>query len=250
MTSRTWVGGHNGNDAGSADNWSPTGAPQLGDNLTLNLPGNGASATINGTLFPGEPLTINVAGKDYLNTSSGFQEQSATVNLASYAHLYVWGSMDFAFGGYAGFVNGGVGSRLTNYGTINLGSGTLSAPVNGDGTLVFHGYHNQDATATINAPVTMAQTVELDTGNMGLTVRLADVVDFHALVRIPPTSTGLVHVDVDLDGIKADGFTAGANSVTLTSGGQAVETLRVAGASTLQIAATYNSDATMLSFRS
>jgi hypothetical protein len=35
MATRTWAGGHNGNDALTADNWSPAGVPQPGDNLTV-----------------------------------------------------------------------------------------------------------------------------------------------------------------------------------------------------------------------
>src|SRR6185437_3015430 len=102
MAVRTWVGGHNGNDALTADNWSPAGVPQLGDNLTVvtgtlnitktDLAGNklnllddavGAGPVVldlngkarieaGGSLNFGDPLTVNATGRDSLRADDIF----------------------------------------------------------------------------------------------------------------------------------------------------------------------------------
>jgi hypothetical protein len=35
MTDRTWIGGDDANNALAANNWSPAGTPQPGDDLTI-----------------------------------------------------------------------------------------------------------------------------------------------------------------------------------------------------------------------
>lgn len=298
MTNRTWTGGHDGNDAGSAANWSPPGAPQPGDDLTvvsgtleispgdlagntlhlndalvsggdpsgngapvvLDLNGWGATASIDGSLNFGDPLTANVTSLDFLDATGGFDDISGSINLADHAHLYVTGGqMQFFYGGE---LIGGEGSLLTNYGRIDLGAsngptdapnvvahpGTVSVLVNGSGTLAFHGYHNGYGYAGISAPITSAQTVELNPGSVGMTLTLFDPGDFHAMLRVDQV-VGRGNVSVEVKGVQADGFSIlPGDRVMLTNGGRAVDLLRVADAGAVPITASYGTDATTLTF--
>jgi hypothetical protein len=64
------------------------------------------------------------------------------------------------------------------------GGGHVSVPVNGDGTLVFHAYHDGPGHADTSAPIAAAQTVELDPKFETITSSLSDPGDFHALLKI------------------------------------------------------------------
>ena len=206
--------------------------------VTLNL--NNDRITLDGTLNFGDPITINAAGTDSIDASAGFTAVEGSINLAANAHLVTTGTIAFASGAsaYEGDVTGGSGSLLTNNGLLNLGSGHLSAAVNGRGTLEFVGYHQGRGNAVISSSIGYGQTVDLVTGNSGLTMTLADVADFHGLIKMEPSAIG-TSITLVLNGLQADGFTVGANSVTLTEAGKAVETLRVANAGSVPIAATY-----------
>jgi hypothetical protein len=290
MTTRTWIGGNDGNAAASAANWSPTGAPQPGDDLTiatgtieiggrlkgdtlhltdqalndgpvtLDLDGN-ARVSIDGSRITGDPLNINVHGTDYLDASVqvGGGTFAGGINLADHSHLFLTGSMRFAYGGQ---ITGGVGSKLTNNGTLDLGSrnsplgtpnlihpllGTVSTPINGDGELVFHGYHDGQGYAGISAPVAASQTIELSPEFFGLQMTLGDPGDFHGLLKIDPPR-GSHDVDVVVKGVVADNFSVRGNNVLLTDGGRPVDLLRVANAGSMQITPTFAPDATMLTF--
>jgi hypothetical protein len=177
MTSKTWIGGHAGNAAGSAANWSPTGAPQPGDNLTvvtgtLEIGGHLAGDTlhlndttvsggpvvldlngsarvgIDGSLNFGDPLSVNARGQDYLDAAGGFNAIKGSINLADHARLVVTGSMTFYYGGS---LTGGVGSKLTNHGTLDLGpTAVLSAITPGD-------CWSADVMATVPQPENVAR---------------------------------------------------------------------------------------------
>lgn len=275
MTNRTWIGGRNSNDAGAAANWSPTGAPQPGDDLTvvqgtleigrnslandilhvndplisggdpsgngapvtLDMNGNGATARIDGELFFGDPLTINARGLDFIDATGGFGAITGNINLADHAHLFMTGGiMQFAYGGS---INGGVGTTLTNYGRIDMTQGHVSTLVNGDGTLVFHGYHNGPGYAEISAPVTMAQTVELNGRLNPIQLTLSDPGDFHAMLKIDNRASVVVK------GIQANGFVAYNDLLLLTNAGRVVDALRVPDLRNTSVTATYGQDTTL-----
>jgi hypothetical protein len=283
MTNRTWIGGHAGNDTGSAANWTPAGAPHGGDDLTVvtgtleidrgDIAGNtlhlndaavgggpvvldldgGARVAIDGSLQFGDPLTVNVTGIDRLDATGGFDvvggPDAGTINLAAHAHLVTTGTMQF---GYGGSLNGGARSVLTNNGMLGLGSsnsplgkdGAVSVAVNGHGTLLFRGYHNAQGYSEISAPIASGQTVELNPAFFGLSMTLADPSDFHALLKIDP-SPGGGNVAVVLDGVRADSFAIHGDRLTLTNGGQSVDTLRVANAGAVPVTASYGADTTL-----
>jgi hypothetical protein len=289
MTSKTWIGGHAGNAAGAAANWSPSGAPQPGDNLTvvtgelaiggrlagntlhLNDPGvavgpvtldlyGNSNVNIDGFLQAGNPLIVNVSGTDHLHAPDGFSmgsnQRGGTFNLAANSHLYITGSMSF---GYGGLVTGGAGAVLTNNGTLMLGSSTIgtgatgavATTVNGNGTLLFRGYHNSHGTAGISAKIASTQTVELDQATHGLTMVLDDPGDFRGLLKLDlPRDPGSYNAlaDVVVSGVHAGGVSVRGNQVMLTNGGKAVDLLRVADASSLKISASDGADGTTLTF--
>lgn len=154
--------------------------------------------------------------------------------------------MQFA---YDGAITGGQGSKLTNYGTIEMTNGNVAVLVNGDGVLRFDGYHDAYGHSVISAPVTAAQTVELSTAPFGMQMTLTDPGDFHALVKLIPNSVGTVLTSVVLDGVHADSFSIlPSDRVMLTNGGRAVDLLRVADAGSVPITASYGADSTTLTF--
>ena len=160
-------------------NWSPTGAPHPGDNLTvvtgtleinhtdladnvlhlqdetagvgpvvLDLNG-GSNIGIDGSLNFGDDLTVNATGTDQLDASGGFDGIFGYINLADHAHLVTTGLMHFAYGDT---LTGGPDALLTNNGTIETARGNVSVAVNGTGTLAFTPYHNAPGDASISAP--------------------------------------------------------------------------------------------------
>jgi hypothetical protein len=76
MTTRSWIGGFNGNDIYAGANWSPAGTPAIGDTLNMR---SGIASMSGGNLF-GDTLSINT------DTSSA-QPYSATVDLSGNAAL-------------------------------------------------------------------------------------------------------------------------------------------------------------------
>jgi len=126
MTPRTWIGGHDGNDAGSAANWLPSGAPQHGDNLTVvdgtleisraDLAGDVLHLTQDFTVAP-KPVVldlsgnarvgiggshygaqINVVGEDRLDAAGGLSGIFGTIDLAAHSHLVFTGQLNFVYG--------------------------------------------------------------------------------------------------------------------------------------------------------
>jgi hypothetical protein len=236
MTARTWVGGHSGNNADDPQNWTPIGAPQPGDTLTA----------VSGTMEIGrDSLAGNVLHLD--------DQDGGNIDLANNAHLYVTGTMSF---GYGGSITGGGAAMLTNYGRINLGSsngpnlspgmdGTVSALVNGDGTLAFRGYHNGPGYAEISSPITMAQRVELDPGSSGMNLTLSDPADFHAMLHISPV-IGRGDCSVTIKGIHAEQFVPIPDQrIVLFSGPTPVYVLRIDNAASFSITDDAAADTTL-----
>jgi hypothetical protein len=139
MTDRTWLGGGN-NNARNPNDWSPTGAPQSGDTLSMingtmnvrddDLAGNAvhvgdpitsgqdtfnlshhAVLAVVQNQFTSSETTVNVSGRDTLRFSSTFPSGSQVIaNLDPHARLTA--SFDMVFGGLT--VNGDAGAKLIN----------------------------------------------------------------------------------------------------------------------------------------
>jgi hypothetical protein len=228
-----------------------------GQPITLDLRGNGASVSIAGQREPGDTLNVTATGKDFLDASQGFLvnggQDGGNIDLANNAHLYVTGTMSF---GYGGSITGGGAAMLTNYGRINLGSsngpnlspgmdGTVSALVNGDGTLAFRGYHNGPGYAEISSPITMAQRVELDPGSSGMNLTLSDPADFHAMLHISPV-IGRGDCSVTIKGIHAEQFVPIPDQrIVLFSGPTPVYVLRIDNAASFSITDDAAADTTL-----
>jgi hypothetical protein len=278
MTQRTWIGGHDGNDAGSAANWSPSGAPQRGDNLAVatgtleisntNLAGNvlhlqnatvgggpvvldlngNARISVDGSRTYGDDPTVNVTGNDSLDATGGLHGIFGTINLSDHAHLVVTGQMSFA--GYAMGINGGAHSILTNNGIIETADGNISAALNGHGTLSLSGYHDGTGFSQISAPIGGGQTVQLSSGFFGMQLTLNDPADFHALLKVMPPlpSPSDGDVWVVLPGVVATDFKVQGDELTLKNGNRTVDTLRVDNTAHVPVTAAFAPDATTLVF--
>jgi hypothetical protein len=276
MADRTWVGGHNGNNALTAANWSPAGVPQPGDNLTVvtgtldiahtNLAGdvvhlqdaaegggpivldlNGkANIGVAGSLFFGDNPTINASGFDRLDASGGLSAITGTINLADHSHLVVTGRLEFA---YTDFLHGPDDSTLINNGIIQTEDGTVSVPVRGTGTLGFSGYHDGHGFSQINAAISHGQTIALNPAVFGMTLDLTDPSTFHGTLDIvQPSFVSDGFVSVVLDGIKATSFALKGDRLTLKDGHQTVDTLRLADPGNVSISASYGPNSTTLDF--
>ena len=191
-----WTGGGVTQDANDPNNWSPAGPPQPGDVLTMSSGTmlitsnyNLAGDTLSLTSGPSLKVTLNMAGGGsanvavdnqtlglQLNGNMGGIELSdglgllGTVNLAINTDLVVTGSMDFV----AGFDASGVGSHLTNNGTIGLSKGKLDVDLDGTGTYNVHRYHDRGGNVEVTGPVAPGLTFNLQgessTFNAGLTI--------------------------------------------------------------------------------
>jgi hypothetical protein len=268
MAIRTWAGGHNGNDALTADNWSPAGVPRPGDNLTVitgtlnitktDLAGNklnllddavGAGPVVldlngkarieaGGSLNFGDPLTVNATGRDSLRADDIFTI-SGTVDVAAHSDLVVTGSMSFAY--FATLEGAG---KITNNGTITMADATISAPITGHGVLALHQYHNGVGTQTISGSVSSGQDVQLGGGFYGTVLTLADPSSFHGsldIVRGPS-------VAVVLNGVDATGFDLRGHSLTLLNGCTPVDRLRLSNPDAVSISLYQTPNGTGISF--
>ena len=134
MTDRRWIGGSN-NNASDANNWSPTGAPQPGDMLTMstgtmNITDNdlrGDLLTIAGV----SPVTINIAGIASLKLADSGPSlvigprSPATISMSSRSALFG----NFSMSNEDLTISGNDRTALVNNGTDSLsGSVTTIAP--------------------------------------------------------------------------------------------------------------------------
>jgi len=156
MTARNWIGGRNGNQASSAANWSPTGAPLSGDTLTidhgtmqvtgsalgnddLHVTGN---ATVSFHQSYGDHLIIGVPGPTKLNATVNLSNSAVAINQGwDNLKINAAGTNWLALSSYPGY-------RATNGSVTIKNSGTLVGSVGGLGTSVrIDGgtFYNQDS---------------------------------------------------------------------------------------------------------
>jgi hypothetical protein len=91
MTDRTWVGGSN-NKASNPSDWSPTGAPQPGDALTMP---DGTTMNVRGNALAGD--TLVTLGNADINTSAGAALDLTTRNngvMISTVNVHVDGTVN------------------------------------------------------------------------------------------------------------------------------------------------------------
>src|SRR5678809_5798 len=171
MTARTWRGGR-GNNASDARDWSPNGAPQPGDTLTmtrgtinigadnplgadwLSVTGN---ATVNLTNTTGDHLrfageyqqpvlkdTVNLVNSDVWITG---HQANVTVNTSGHSHLFMYPDAPRGAGLSATINNTGVlDGVFSGYSSYRINGGILQ----NDGAAGYSSAGFAGTTATIN----------------------------------------------------------------------------------------------------
>ena len=235
---------HFPNDAQSPANWSPTGAPQPGDYLIMvsgnmdvmsgyNLAGdelhlgngqvnagpvniaihNGGDLTVGGALNFGDPLTINVATIGNYLHADNLSAINGTVDVAANSNLVVTGKMTFAYNGQLNgeppAVNAATGQlmprgTITNNGDISIADGSISANINGHGTLELHNYHDGIGGQVISGSIGANQNVLLVDHDHATITELVHPGTFKASLGMDlrdPAEVG--NVTLKVDGIHA-----------------------------------------------
>ena len=187
----------------------------------------------------GTSVEFDVTGNDDLGSGAAM---FGTVNLAANSHLVVTGNISFF---YAEQLTGDPSGSITNNGSIMTENGTISVPIDGNGTLGLSGYHDGHGFSTISAPISSSQTVELSGRSFGMTLTLADPADFHGLLKIDPVSTQPSLVTIVFQGVHATSFTASGDTISINDGNQTIKTLRVDNISNAPITANFDGDATL-----
>jgi hypothetical protein len=228
-----WTGGGVTQDATDADNWSPAGPPQPGDQLMMS---SGTMLIKSSTDLAGDTLqlsdaplskyTLNMGSDASANVALGHQTfglqvngnmagvqlsegngLAGTVDLAVNTSLVVTGSLNFILNLNAS----GVGSHLTNDGTIGLTRGKLDTDLDGTGTYNLNRYHDGFGNVEVTGAVAPGLTFNLqgDTGNYnaGLTIDHPQTFQGNITVGDNPTSTGGPSADLlTLVGLTADSY--------------------------------------------
>ncbi len=267
MTTRSWIGGHMGNDMYAASNWSPAGVPGSGDTLSMAS----GVATMNGGNLAGDTLaigasassnvpysaTVNLAGKAVLSalvSNAAGTRQQVTFNAAGMATLDLKEQANYAAtttiteniaphstlqGHFVGqghnpsiTVNGADGtSRFANTGASSIAGGVavIDADVIGVGSFTAGFFSGISFLGSVSA----GQVVNSG-GFDRITIGKPEA--FQGLVNYAggPTNT------IDLLGITtADSYSYRNDILSLYQGGKVVDTLRMAaGASQFQVTET------------
>jgi hypothetical protein len=253
MTDRTWLGGGN-NNARNPKDWSPTGAPQPGD--TLSMPNGGTMNVrdddlVGNAVHVGDPTgtlqetfnlsrhaslavvqnvdtssetVVNVHGRDTLRFSSVFPSgPDLTVNLNPHARLTA--SFTMTFGGLT--VNDGHGARLINdqSDTLNGVHAVIDPDVFGNGSWTVSSAQGVGGSIEFGRSVSRGQSVSVG-GDPGRDLASGLKIDhphaFDASVVMQPQS------DIDLVGLaKADSYTFKNDMLAIFAGNHVIDRLRL-----------------------
>ena len=96
MIARTWIGGEN-NQASNPNDWSPTGVPQKGDTLGLNVPtftpliinvsGNDLAGDTFVLFGNGPPMTANLSHNAVMDARVDYRGNATTFKLSQHSTL-------------------------------------------------------------------------------------------------------------------------------------------------------------------
>jgi hypothetical protein len=200
LASRTWIGGGGNNEANNPNNWSPTGAPKPGDDLTDSVAGS--TIDIRGKALAGDtltafggvtislshlasvnlsvpigdfsPVTANVTGVDTLNATlqaDNAPAPGATLDV-NLNHAILFGSFDIGTFGSETITSTDKHSVFVNNATdvVNGGKVVIDADVLGHGTfnLAFGTGHDAQvlgASLEFGGSVSRGQTVSVSGGS-------------------------------------------------------------------------------------
>jgi hypothetical protein len=253
MTDRTWLGGGN-NNARNPNDWSPTGAPQPGDTLSMS---DGGTMNVRDDDLAGNPVhvgdptgtkqetfnlsrhamltvvqdfetssetTINVHGRDTLRFSSVFPSgPQVIVNLESHAKLTA--SFNMTFGGLT--VNGGHRTELINdqSDTLNGVHAIITPDVLGIGSFRLSNAQGVGGFLEFGRSVSSEQSVSVggDPGrDLASGLQIDHPREFHAAVAMRPQAV------VDLVGLaKADSYTFENDMLSVFAGHRRIDQLRL-----------------------
>jgi hypothetical protein len=187
VTARTWIGGGN-NQATNPNDWSPTGAPEPGDSLTMTH----GVMDISGNDLAGD--TLSLTGNDSKELDS---RAAARLNLSTFGQgdvdVHVHGTLRLNaqalgfFQSHVGFSGGTIHfigtSQFAGTTTIfddNLvGSGTInvSHATNGGGG---------SELMELKGAVAGGLTFNIESGGPPVRLQLDDPAKFHGTINLPP----------------------------------------------------------------
>jgi hypothetical protein len=252
MTDRTWLGGGN-NHARNPYDWSPAGAPQPGDTLSMlngtmnvrddDLAGNavhvgdpitGGQDTFNlshhavlavvQNQFTSSETTVNVSGRDTLRFSSVFPSgPQVIVNLDPHARLTA--SFNMTFGGLT--VNGEHGAKLINdqSDTLNGVHALITPDVLGIGSISIGNAQGVSGFLEFGHSVSSGQDVSVsgDPGRgLAGVLQIDKPREFHASLVMQPKA------EVDLVGLaKADSYTFENDMLSIFGGNCVIDRLKL-----------------------
>lgn len=231
MATLTWVGGGNNRASNPAD-WSPSQAPQAGDQLlmsggTMNVTGNAlAGDTV--TLTPSSPhATFNLSGKVSMDIARGYPGGgTTTVNLVDHSEWNGGFSNNYTNGEFliqADGEHGRVGRFANTSSTVGNDSTIIDADVTGAGTFTLQPGGNEPKLEFMHS-VSNNQTVNvLGGGRYGTPslLQIDDPKDYHA-------TTVLGYGQITLEDITATSYDLKHDMLRLFDGNKMVDDLSAA----------------------
>jgi len=204
-TDRTWTGSIN-SDADNPGNWSPRGAPRLGNTLSMTQ----GVIDIAGNDLAGDTLSVSgISGSVEIDTREAAKLDLSTmgtipVNVHVDGVLKLTAQVNGFFGEHVDFSGGTIRfigtSTFRGSHTVFDGSLVGSASIN-----VFHGANGTGASEfmEIDGSVGRRLTFNFESGGPPQTLQLDDPSEFHGTISLPPTLVGAVAI-VGIHATRAD----------------------------------------------
>lgn len=202
--SKTWVGGGN-NKASNPNAWSPRGAPQPGDTLsmtqgTMKLAGNAlAGDTLSVSGPAGSAVTIDARRGAELHLAAG---GLPTVNVDVHGVLDLTAQVNGFFGEHVNFTGGSI--RFIGTSTFKGSDTILHSTLIGSGTIdVSHGSNSSGGSEhmEVNGFVGPGLTFEIESGGPPSSLQIDHPHEFFGKIDLP--SSGGLDSTVTLMGLHA-----------------------------------------------
>jgi hypothetical protein len=212
MTNRTWIGGGN-NQASNPKDWSPTGAPQPGDTLTMSQ----GTIKISGNAMAGDVL--NVSPRDQFTSAPTIHlngNLTMTVN--------VFASDLHTFGGNIQFIGS---NSISDDSNVVFNSNLI-----GTATLDMHGNNDAGSSVEVNGFVGSGLTVSFDTGSPVTSMQIDHPKEFFGQLDLPP-APGLGHVA--FMGLHVTSADLHNDILSMFNHNRLVDSVRVVGGNNLEL---------------
>ena len=234
-TDLTWTGGGLDGLASNPANWAPTGVPLPSDSLFMNP---GATINVAGDALAGDTLFVNgnttgPSATDTLNLSGGnvtFNLDDGSPDGYPTTIINLADNTNWIGGFNAGPYGGGVSVQATGMATFSNTNSTIdnsavvNANVTGNGSFSVNEAHNNNAKLEFMHGVSAGQTVSI--GGYAAYggdqyVQVDDPSNYQA-------SNSLAFGELILKGVTADSYTFNNDLLSLSNGGQVVDTVNLA----------------------